>query len=441
MHIAFDISQAGAQKAGCGYLAYSLAHELLRSGASELTLLRTFGTDWWDPDNANIMIDGDDSAHVKYAASFFSQPECATFWNQSGRQIEQALGRPQIIHSNNFYAPSIMPYTKQVYTLHDMAVFECPQYTTEANRVVCTRGILRAASTADFIVANSEFTRSNFLEYFPFPEERVVTFSLGSRFDDDGTVGLRPSVIDSKAKFILCVGTIEPRKNFVAVLESFQKIADKTDAILVFAGKVGWMMDDFPAIIAATGLKDRVKVLSYVSDAELRWLFENCSLFAYPSFWEGFGMPVLEAMSLGAPIITSTKTSLPEVCGDAGLKFPPEAIGDIATGMMRLLEDKAFNAAQRQISRERAQAYSWQKGTAKLMDVYEELARESRAENQFLGKAFRRDIQRRFSSFYSSKDTRRYVLDVTKAIFTNPAVRRKAMDRATDIAKLAFWPK
>lgn len=379
MKIGFDVSQGGAMKAGCGYVAYSLARELAVTRRSdEITFLQTFGPHWWDPNHPTITYFGRDQTRLHYACSFANHGSAIEFWTKEADELELALGKPDIIHSNNFFCPPRFQHTKQVYTLHDMTVFETHEYTTENNRRACANGIARAAVTADFIVANSQYTLNNFLEYFDYDPERTAVIPLGSRFDSEITEPVRPQGLTKGLdRFILCVGTIEPRKNYDVVLEVFQILLRRHDIHLIIAGKAGWGMAEFTSLIDIWGIRNRVTLLSYVSDSELCWLYRNCLLFLYPSLWEGFGLPVLEAMGHGCPVVTSNVSALPEVLGDAGILVNPRQPETIVRAVDRILTDPTLRSQMAAESRWRANSFQWSKAAKIVGDIYNRLYQET----------------------------------------------------------------
>lgn len=372
MKIAFDVSQAGTDRIGCGYFAYSLAREML-SGviADDIKLLRTFGSALWDPDHREIDIPA--GPHTPdYLATFDSLPDQAAFWSARSELLCEMLGHPDIIHSNSYFSPPYMHGTRQIYTLYDMAVFERPEFTTPAYRAISAQGIMQAAGSADALIAISEFTRTNFLRYFPFAEDRVFVVPLASRLAP-GTQCLRPAGLRPSSRFILAVGTIEPRKNLDLLLEALRRLPDHADLTLVIAGRLGWNMDNFSLAPAALGLGARVQLLSYVSDEELAWLYANCVALVHPSLWEGFGLPVIEAMAHGCAVISSNTTSLPEVVGDAAMLFDPADAGNLVAQIRILVDHPAERQRLREKALERARHFSWKKTATMVRAVYEEV--------------------------------------------------------------------
>ena len=376
MKIGFDVSQTGAGKAGCGYFAEGLirALEALGSGNGFL-LYPAFGDLFWDPLCATAAYSTSNPAfeRMKPPATF---EESQQFWRQppeGAPDFEARIGSPDVVHSNNFFCPRGLRRARLVYTLHDLSFLVDPSWSTEANRVGCLEGVFRAATSADWIVANSDYSRRHFLEVFPhYPAGRTAYVHPGSRYRFDAPDPARPERFEhlAPASFWLSVGSLEPRKNQRRLVEAY--VRSRSRLPLVLAGGKGWLMDDFsgPKRQPPAG----VELAGYVSDRELEWLYRNCFAFLYPSLFEGFGMPVLEAMSLGAPVISSNTTSLPEVTGEAGLLVDPLDTEAIAAAMRRLASGEIAREGLRTAGLRRAERFSWKASARKLLEVYEECA-------------------------------------------------------------------
>jgi len=381
MKIGFDVSQTGAGKAGCGYFAEGLIRALeALGGGNEYLLYPAFGDLFWDPLCATAAYRTNNPAfhRLKAPAGF---EESQRFWRHPGADLEARIGSPDIVHSNNFFCPRGLRHARLVYTLHDLSFLVDPSWSTEANRVGCLDGVFRAATSADWIVADSEYTRRHFLEVFPhYPAGRTAFVHAGSRYSLDAPeppgiperlaqLGV-PLGVACGTGFWLSVGSLEPRKNHRRLLEAYSRIQAQPDQParpLVLAGGKGWLMDDFevPAGVVLTG---------YVSDRELEWLYRNCFALVYPSLFEGFGMPVLEALALGAPVICSNTTSLPEVAGDAALLVDPLDAGAIAAAMLRLASGEIGREGLRAAGLRQARRFSWEASARKLLGVYEDCA-------------------------------------------------------------------
>ncbi|MBV9339067.1 MAG: glycosyltransferase family 4 protein, partial [Solirubrobacterales bacterium] len=254
---------------------------------------------------------------------------------------------------------------------------EQPAWSTEDNWLTCFTGVFNASTNADHVVAVSEYTRRHFLSLFPhYPAERVTVVHQASRFTQPPPPQ-RPRALASVVpdRFWLTVGTIEPRKNYGTLLNALAHMRQQTGIAdhvptLVIAGASGWRMPDFDAQIARLGLTERVVRLGYIDDAVLQWLYAHCEVFIYPSLFEGFGLPVLEAMSQGAPVVTSSVTSLPEVAGDAALLINPSDVASLVHALSAVATRSANLPELRRQSLARAARFSWSASARAILDVY-----------------------------------------------------------------------
>lgn len=375
MKIAFDISQTGSAKAGCGYLAFALAGLLPQVAPEhEYYFLQSFGDFFFDAQISGRAAQKN-GGNLRTGPVLHNRQAAEQFWNSA--DLEAELGKPDIIHSNNFWCPIQLTDSRLIYTLYDLSFLENPDWTTEANRIGCLEGVFRAAAVADWIVSISEYSRDHFLQIFPhFPPQRLKVIYPASRFADTECTGQQPAVCRhlQPDKFWLSVGTIEPRKNQKMLAQAFARYlaAGKPAMPLVFAGGSGWMMDDFARYLEELGIAEQVVITGYVSDEELIWLYRNCYANLYPSFFEGFGLPVLEGMQFGAATAASTAASLPEVTGDAALSIAPDNL----EGWVAALEQMADSPALRQHLKckavKRAELFNWHNSLQQWLLLYRE---------------------------------------------------------------------
>jgi len=373
MRIAFDVSQTGPRKAGCGYFAEGLIRHLaLIDRENEFLLLPAVGDHFWDPagPRQTCSIRQSNFRRLSTGRTF---EEAQQLWRLPADILEARLGHPDIIHFNNFFCPYQLRSARCVFTLHDLAFLSHPEWTTEENRVSCFAGVFRAAGSADLIVAVSHYSREQFLQTFPhYPPERVEVVYPGSRFLDISGDGIRPHESLRPANYWLSVGTLEPRKNHRRLLAAYRRLRSIEPGMpLVIAGAEGWLLEELGDLRPDRDLM----LLGYVRDEELLWLYDNCYAFLYPSLFEGFGMPVAEAMSRGAAILTSSTTSLPEVAGDAALLVDPFDEEAIFAGMHRLLSEPSLRDRLRGAAMSRARQFSWTSSAARMVDLYSKVAR------------------------------------------------------------------
>ena len=172
--------------------------------------------------------------------------------------------------------------------------------------------------------------------------------------------------------YLLAVGTLEPRKNLLRTIDAYTGLPQKlrSSTPLVIAGMRGWLAQDLESRIRQYEQRGEVRWLGYVPADELPLLYSGAAMLVYPSLYEGFGLPVLEAMASGIPVITSNRASLPEVAGDVGVMINPEDFGELRTHMQRLLEDRAEAGRLGRLGVERARLFTWQACADKTLAVY-----------------------------------------------------------------------
>jgi glycosyltransferase involved in cell wall biosynthesis len=378
MRIAYDITQTGVGKAGCGYLAYSLIQSLAEIDTqNEYLLLSSFGENYWD-ENTSPAACGINKPNFKHGLRHADHAATKRFWRTPPADLDAALGNPDIVHANNFYCPTGLRNAHLIYTLYDLNFIDHPEWTTEANRLACFKGVYNASLYADSIIAISEFSRQHFIRTFPhYPVEKIHVIYPASRYAQRIDIQ-RPANLPAQVntgQFWLCVGTLEPRKNQLGLLRAYAQHKAKTGQVLplVHAGGPGWLMDDFKNQISVMGLEDDVILLGYVDELTLQWLYQNCFAFIYPSLFEGFGLPVLEAMSLGSAVITSNTTSIPEIVGQAGTLVDPLNIDQIANAMDELSANTALYSQLKTKAISQSSFFSWEKSARETLEVYKQL--------------------------------------------------------------------
>jgi glycosyltransferase involved in cell wall biosynthesis len=252
---------------------------------------------------------------------------------------------------------------RAVATFHDLFVLTA-EYSTPEFRARFARLAHDAAERSDLIVTVSQFTADQVCELLDVEQERVRVIHHG----------VHPASADESAreKIVLHVGAIQHRKNIVRLVEAFAKAATD-DWRLVLAGSSGYGADEILRHIEASPARSRIELRGFVDDAELRRLYRRASLFAFPSLDEGFGMPVLEAMAAGVPVICSNSSALPEVAGDAAVLVDPYSTEAIATTISLLIADRRLRESLAAKGRQRALQFTWEKAVEKTWSVYKEL--------------------------------------------------------------------
>ena len=382
LRVGLDVSLTGTCKAGCGHLTLGLVQALQDLGtANDYLLYPTFGDAFWDPAWAEATWRGHRS-NVQAWPGQASPLEARAFWRSPRSNLDGALGNPDIVHSHNFFCPRDLERARLVYTLYDLSFLAHPEWTTEANRQATFTGVFNASLHADLIIAISEATRRHFLKVFPhYPEHRTAVIHPASRFASRTPAPrTRECRRLTAARFFLSVGTLEPRKNLMRLVQAYAGYAaqSRDPMPLVMAGGRGWLMEGFDQQIRELDLSQRVIRLGYVDDRTLLWLYQNCHSFLYPSLFEGFGLPVLEALSQGAAVVTSRATALPEVAGEAALYVAAGDISDIAQGLIRIAGDEELRADLRRKAPEQAARFSWRSAAEQTVACYERVLKMER---------------------------------------------------------------
>ncbi len=290
--------------------------------------------------------------------------------------IELAGRGLDVFHSPDFIPP-VLASVRRIITVHDLTFLHYPQFLTEESRRYYAGQVEWAVSAADHILADSEATRTDLINMLGVSPGKVTTVYLAA--SPVYTADYSADELASTAAelglangFILSVGTLEPRKNIPTLLRAYHKLRStrETAAPLVLAGGKGWIYDEIFATIADLGLRDHVIHLSGLSDRVLAHLYRLAGVLAFPSHYEGFGLPALEAMHAGCPVVAGNRGSLPEVVGEAGLLLDPDDVDAWAEALGRVLHDKALGSRMAEAGYAQASTFSWGKTAAATMAVY-----------------------------------------------------------------------
>ena len=255
------------------------------------------------------------------------------------------------------------PFRRQVSTFHDLFVLT-GDYSTREFRDRFAAQARAAASESDLIIAVSAFTASQVESLLNIPSARIRVIHHG--------VVPRPLPSLPREKIVLCTGAIQRRKNQTALVRAFRALPN--DWRLVLAGSEGYEAAETREAIDRSPSKQRILVTGYIPDTELADWYAKATIFAFPSLDEGFGMPVLEAMAAGIPVITSNRSSLPEVAGPAALLVNPSKDSEIETALETLASNETIRAHLREAGLERARLFPWNRAIEQTAQIYSELA-------------------------------------------------------------------
>ena len=280
-----------------------------------------------------------------------------------------------------YFEPAYIAFDTElptVVTIHDLSHLRHPE-THPADRVrELDREVPSAIARAACILTVSEFTRREVIDVFGTDPDRIVTTPLGvdARFHPrtrDETAALMAALALTHGRYFLAVGTIEPRKNVLTTVRAHARLPQRVREAhpLVVAGVKGWRTEAIGRELAAAQARGDVRLLGHVADETLPLLYAGAALLAYPSLYEGFGLPPLEAMASGVPVVVSDRASLPEVVGDAGVLLDPEDVDGLAAVMLRIVEDAPFahDLAARGLAR--AGEFTWRRCAALTIEAWE----------------------------------------------------------------------
>jgi len=270
---------------------------------------------------------------------------------------------------------------KCVVTVHDVIALALPELFPMKKRLVLKTAFSTIRKQVDLVVAPSESVKEDVMRHLKVERERIVVIPEGveERFQPSGDP-VRLEAVRRKyglpPEYVLFVGVLEPRKNIPTLLRAFALLlAEKLDLglKLVIAGGRGWGLAEIGTMVRSLGLQGHVLFPGFIDEADLPHLYRGALLFVYPSLYEGFGLPILEAMGCGVPVITSNTSSMPEVAGDAAVLVDPTKPETLALAMASVLTDEALREKLRQKGIARARGFSWDAVARKTLEVYASL--------------------------------------------------------------------
>jgi glycosyltransferase involved in cell wall biosynthesis len=289
--------------------------------------------------------------------------------------MDRAFEGVRLFHATAHLLPRLTG-ARSVFTLHDVAYLRFPQHHLPKNRIYLRAMMPRFVRRADAVIAVSEATRRDALRFYRLDPAKihVIPEGVDPRFTPDPDPERVATVRDRyelPERFVLYVGTIEPRKNLTTLLEAYAELLRRRPEVgLVIAGGKGWLYEPFFERLRALGLERRVTLTGHVPDEDVPALMSAADVFAFPSEFEGFGLPPLEAMACGVPVVSSDAASLPEVVGDAGVLVPPHDVGAWVSALDRLLDDASLRDRLRAEGIARARTFTWDAAAAKTIEVY-----------------------------------------------------------------------
>lgn len=293
------------------------------------------------------------------------------FWTQIALPLDLYLHRPRpdVFFTPSHYAPRFSP-TPTAISIMDLSYIKFPELFKKNDLYQLRNWTSYSVKKASKVFTISLASKNDIIKEYKLPSNKViVTYP-----------GLKPMSEKPKSfmgKYILFVGTLQPRKNIVRLVEAFSKIKGKyPDLVLLVVGKKGWLFEEILNSPKKFGVEDKVQFLDFVKDEEMPGLYKKAQCFVLPSLYEGFGLPVLEAMKYGCPVVLSNVSSLPEAGGEGALYFNPQDSNDIAKKLDKVLSDEKLRSEMVKKGYEQVKKFSWEKTARETLKVLENIANE-----------------------------------------------------------------
>jgi len=377
MRIGIDYTAAARQRAGIGRYTRELVAALLAlESPHEYRIFAAVGGLEW-----GALDDLKPRPGLRLCPVPLSDDWLARLWQRLRVPVpvEWATGALDLFYSPDFVLPPTRRRTRTLLTVHDLSFVRYPQHFVPRLVEYLNRAVPAAVARADLVLADSQATRSDLIECFGTPESKVVVLYSGvaSRFCPEPEPGERERLHTrygiGERPYILSVGTLQPRKNFERLIEAWARLppACGGDVELVIAGQRGWLCQSI--LDRAAAHAERVRLVGFVAEEDLPALYRQAALFAFPSYYEGFGLPVLEALACGVPVVCSTASSLPEVAGAAALMVTPEDTDGLGAALARGLEDSHLRQRLIQAGLAQAARFTWEAAARRLLACFERL--------------------------------------------------------------------
>ena len=296
--------------------------------------------------------------------------------------MDSWLPYSDVFHATDHLLPPLRR-AGSVFTVHDLIFLHFPEYHLPLNRWYLSLMLPRFLRRADALIAVSENTKRDVVKLMQIPPDKITVIYEGVNpayrpLDDSAARDRVREKYRLPAEYILYFGTLEPRKNLLTLLDAYHALLVRGQAIpsLVLAGRKGWLYQPVFARVRALGLEDRVHFTDYVDEQDAPVIMNAASVFVYPSLYEGFGLPPLEAMACGTPVICSNASSLPEVVGDGGLLFEPRDVGALANAIARVLADAELRTQLRARGIEQARKFTWERAARETLAVYQAVEKQ-----------------------------------------------------------------
>jgi glycosyltransferase involved in cell wall biosynthesis len=355
-----------------------------QAGISQYILRLIQGLAGIDRENEFIILQSRKDKHIIVDKPNFKR---VSLWTPSHHRLEQYALRVEIsgLNLDVLHSPDFIPpfhcRCKSIITIHDLAFLLYPHFLTKDSARYYSQ-IDEAVKRTDHIIAVSESTRQDTIRLLGAPKHKITVIYESANpiyrlVNDREILEQTKNKYHITGDFILFVSTIEPRKNVPTLLKACRQLLDsyKADVKLAVVGRRGWLSEEVFTLVDELKLTNDILFLDRVPVEDLLHLYNAAQLLVQPSFYEGFGLPPLEAMACGTPVVVSNVSSLPEVVGDAGLLVDPENVSELTVAIWRVLTDEALRAELIAKGFKRARCFSWEKTALETLELYQRVGK------------------------------------------------------------------
>jgi glycosyltransferase involved in cell wall biosynthesis len=294
--------------------------------------------------------------------------------------IETFIGKIDLYHATDFVLPPANRKTRTLLTVHDLSFVRVPETASPSLKAYLDVVVPASVKRANHVLADSQATKDDLISLYQTSPEKITVLLSGvdnryKRVDDQQV----QNVVREKYKigaqpYIFTIGTVQPRKNYSRLIRALAQLrAEGNDIALVIAGGRGWLEDEMYQTLRDTKMQDHVRLIGFADENDIPALYSSAICTAFPSLYEGFGLPVLESMACGTPVVTSNVSSLPEVAGDAALQVNPYDIEAITDAIRQLINDSTLRATLTERGYEQIKRFTWESSARQLQAVYRDL--------------------------------------------------------------------
>ncbi len=295
-------------------------------------------------------------------------------------KFDKLLGGVDVFFSPHFLAAPLSKNCRKITVFHDISFLHYPEFFSLKKRYWhFLQNPKKQAKYSDKIIAMSESTKNDIVNFYNIKEEKISVIYSGVDESFKPVSKDNPNLNRVKEKynlpnnFILYLGTIEPRKNIIGIIEAFEAVREKKKISLVISGTFGWLFDDIIKRAKSSKFSEDILFVGFINQEDKIYLYNLAKIFVYPSFFEGFGFPPLEAMACGVPVVVSNCSSLPEVVGDAGIMIDPYKPSEIAEALDMILEDEGLSDILKQRGLKQAEKFNWEKTGEETIKILKEI--------------------------------------------------------------------